>query len=314
VLARIARELFWLGRSVARAEHTSRMLDGAFQADLQSPPDDPMRVPFGWSPILAVLGDDATTQERSREDVVAALTLDRENPISIVACIARAREAARMVRDVIPTETWEALNTTHLELQTPRGPEALAAGPDPLLRYVRERAALFWGLTGRTMLQDDARAFLIAGGRYETADMVLRMLLVTIGGEPAGLARDGHAQALLRAVGGLQAYRRARSAPPDAEPVARFLLFEAAYPDSVACCLLTLRTELESADQQPRSSEPVLRLGRLSADLELRRRAGGQGGLAEICEDVMSQLDRVDHDIAERYFSGALASPGVVTA
>ena len=34
MLARIAQELFWLGRDLARAEHTARMLDGAFHADV----------------------------------------------------------------------------------------------------------------------------------------------------------------------------------------------------------------------------------------------------------------------------------------
>ena len=41
MLARIAHELFWLGRNLARAEHTARMLDGVFQAELQGQPDDP---------------------------------------------------------------------------------------------------------------------------------------------------------------------------------------------------------------------------------------------------------------------------------
>src|SRR6202008_4793169 len=34
MLARIAHELFWLGRDMTRAEHTARMLDGAFHADV----------------------------------------------------------------------------------------------------------------------------------------------------------------------------------------------------------------------------------------------------------------------------------------
>ena len=34
MLARIAQELFWLGRDLTRAEHTARMLDGAFHADV----------------------------------------------------------------------------------------------------------------------------------------------------------------------------------------------------------------------------------------------------------------------------------------
>ncbi len=44
MLARIAHELYWIGRQLARAEHTSRMLDGVFHADLQGRPDDPAGV------------------------------------------------------------------------------------------------------------------------------------------------------------------------------------------------------------------------------------------------------------------------------
>ena len=37
MLARIAHELYWIGRYVARADDTARMLDGLFRASLQSP-------------------------------------------------------------------------------------------------------------------------------------------------------------------------------------------------------------------------------------------------------------------------------------
>ena len=50
MLSRIAQELFWLGRNVARAEHTARMLDGVFQASLQSAADDePRSAASGWA-------------------------------------------------------------------------------------------------------------------------------------------------------------------------------------------------------------------------------------------------------------------------
>ena len=56
MLARIAHELFWLGRNLARAEHTARMLDGVFQASLQGRPDDPAGVTLDWSSLLAIMG------------------------------------------------------------------------------------------------------------------------------------------------------------------------------------------------------------------------------------------------------------------
>src|SRR5919202_950170 len=99
MLARIAHELYWIGRSLTRAEHTARMLDGVFHADLQGRPDDS---------------------------------------------------------------------------------GALRTGPYSVYALVKERCGLFWGVTNRTMLRDEAHAFLRAGAAIEAADMVLRMLRVAL--------------------------------------------------------------------------------------------------------------------------------------
>jgi uncharacterized alpha-E superfamily protein len=155
------------------------------------------------------------------------------------------------------------------------------------------------------MLRDEASAFLAAGGRIETADMVLRMLRVALPAGAAGDSADGQAIALLQAVGGFQAYRRAVPAPAHAKPVARFLLFERNYPDSVAAAVASLNGALQTADASPRSSEPILRLSRLSADLEFRRSAEGDADLRVTCQEVQRELGLVDADIAQRYFGGA---------
>ena len=97
-------------------------------------------------------------------------------------------------------------------------------------------------------------------------------------------------------------------APPNALPVARFLVFERTYPDSVAASVDAVHNALYRADGNPRNSEPVLRLQRLSADLEFRGRAEADGGdLHATCEAVQEELVRVDRDIADRYFAGAPA-------
>ena len=212
------------------------------------------------------------------------MTLTREEPASVISCVSRAREGARTVRDVISAEMWEAVNTTHLALSAGDLEGRMQMGPYSVFQYVKERSALFWGLTSRTMLRDEARAFLVAGGRIESADMVLRMLRVAMPaagdahGEGTDGVRDGQALALLQAVGGFQAFRRAVPAPPNAGPVARFLLYERAYPDSVAASVDAVHGALVDADEAPRSSEPVLRLSRLAADLEFRGRAAAEDG------------------------------------
>ncbi len=46
---------------------------------------------------------------RAGDAVLDALTRDADNPASVVACVARARESAQAVRDVISAEMWEAI-------------------------------------------------------------------------------------------------------------------------------------------------------------------------------------------------------------
>jgi uncharacterized alpha-E superfamily protein len=332
MLARIAQELFWLGRDLTRAEHTARILDGAFHADVAGGPGE-RGVALSWEGVLATIGakSSALGEEEpslidadsglappasgppARNQVARLLTLDTENPASVVSCVARARERGRTMRDVISTEMWEALNSFYLLLGRYDLQAALQTGPYSFYQEVKEHCALFWGLLDRTLLRDEGRAFLEAGGRIEEADMVLRLLRVAIppcpwDGDPP--AHETEALALLHAVGGLQAYRRAVRVAPEVGPVISFLLFNSAYPGSVASSVEALSAALTAADAQPRSSPPVLRLGRLIADLELQRRAPDPGGaLEQILERVQDELELVDRDIDARYFAiAALAA------
>jgi uncharacterized alpha-E superfamily protein len=311
VLARIAQELFWLGRNLARAEQMSRLLDGVFQADLQGRPEDPSAGRLGWDSLMHIMGASREGElPTDRDAVLDALTFDTGNPASVVACVARAREGATTVRDVISAEMWEAINTTHLRLRDGDLSSRLYSGPYSIYKHVKERSALFWGLTARTMLRDEASAFLSAGGRIEAGDMVLRMLRVALPGADHDVdgRADGQAIALLQAVGGVQAYRRAVPAPAHAGPVARFLLFERNYPDSVAAAVDAVNAALRTADTSPRTSEPILRLSRLSADLEFRRSAEGDADLRVTCQEVQRELGLVDADITQRYFGGVAAA------
>jgi uncharacterized alpha-E superfamily protein len=316
MLARIAHELFWLGRNVSRAELTARMIDGVFQADLQGRPDGPAGVTLSWDSVLAIMGSTVNSEDGaerlSRADTVALLSTDPANANSVVASLERAREGARTVRDVISAEMWEAINAVHLGLADASIGVTGYGGPYSFVSYVKSRTALFWGVASRTMLRDDAYAFLDAGGRFESADMVLRMLRVALPGpgeRAAGSPRDGQALALLGAVGGLQAFRRAGVAAPTATAVASFLLYTRSYPDSVAASIDAVRSSLELADANPRASEPVLRLSRVLADLDFRGRVGRDngGGLLEVCEIVGRELSLADGDITERYFGGVMS-------
>ena len=319
MLARIAHELYWIGRYVARADDTARMLDGLFRASLQSP-GGPDSSNLPWEAVMAALGADralAADEPVGADTAVRALTLDAESPASVTACVERAREGTKRVRDVVSREMWQSLNTLYLELDTSDLGSALRTGPYSVYSYVRERCALWWGLADETMLRDQAYAFLSAGRHAEGASMMVRMLRISIVPQLAERpAEDGPAAALLQAIGGLEAFRRSVPGPADAYPVAQFLLFEPSYPHSVAAALELVHDRLRDADPSYRTAPPLLRLARLRAELQFH--AGAAAGvqpserLAGLLEHVADELAEADLEIEKRYFGGAVAQPHVV--
>jgi uncharacterized alpha-E superfamily protein len=310
------------------------MLAGAFHADVAGGTGE-RGIALSWAGVLAIIGakppapgeegrDDAAVERLDwasggpleRSEIAPLLMLNTDTPASIVSCVYRARERARTLRDVISTEMWEALNSFYLLLGRYDLQAALSTGPYSVYQEVKERCALFWGLLEKTMLRDEARSFLDAGGRIEEADMVLRMLRVAVpaGEAPIGpgeqpQAHEAEALALLQAVGGFQAFRRHLRHAPSLQTVGTFLLYESAYPGSVSASLTELREALETADPAPRSAPPVLRLGRLIADLELQQRTVIRPEpLVEMLARVQDELELIDRDIDERYFALAALS------
>ena len=231
MLARIAQELFWLGRDLTRAEHTARILDGAFHADVAGAPGE-RGIALSWEGVLATIGakpprsgeeepavaETATPASRSfgRAEVARLLTLDTDSPASVVSCVARARERGRTMRDVISTEMWEALNSFYLLLGRYDLQAALRTGPVLGLPGGQGalRAVLGAASTGRCCATRAARSWRpAAASRRPTWSCGCSRV-----GDPARAARRGahetEALALLHAVGGFQAYRRAVRAAP----------------------------------------------------------------------------------------------------
>jgi uncharacterized alpha-E superfamily protein len=309
MLARIAHQLYWIGRYMARADATARMLEGVSTVSVQASPRSHTEMRLSWDSLLAIMGVPSEDTAANRETVIQRLVLAEDQDASIVASVRAGRELARTVREVISADMWEVVNTLHLELRDV-DVTSLRAAPQSLYELVKSRSALFWGVAAQTMLRDEAHAFLEAGHQLESATMMVRMLRVSLREELAdsdprsSIRRDEGAVALLLATGGLDAFRRLERGPHHAAAVARFLLGERSYPHSVAAALEVLRSCLEEVDSDPRRSPPLLRLARLSAEIEWRGGGAVADDLGELLVDVQDELVQTDAELADRYFVG----------
>jgi hypothetical protein len=100
------------------------------------------------------------------------LAFHKDNPRSIVACIDRARTAARQVRERISSEMWESLNSLHLFLSNPALPEVAERNPHAFFQRVRNDAQLIQGLADATLAHDECWYFVRLGTFLERADNV----------------------------------------------------------------------------------------------------------------------------------------------
>jgi uncharacterized alpha-E superfamily protein len=231
LLSRIAETLFWTGRYIERADDTARMVDVYVHRMLEEPHTDQEA---DCRALLAVLGIPAA--DGARLDIGMTLyqsAYDQDNPSAIAGSVLAARRGARSVREVISSEMWECLNVAGHGLTGQRR-AADRLGPHVFLRFIRERAALFFGLADSTMSHDDAWRFLVLGRSLERADMTARLLLARMPGPP-----EQSWPLLLRACGAYESFIRTHGWAAEPALVAEFLLRDRLFPRSVLYSLVT---------------------------------------------------------------------------
>ncbi|MGY5764667.1 alpha-E domain-containing protein [Brachybacterium sp. DNPG3] len=286
MLSRIADAMLWIGRYVERADQTARILD----VRLQAITEDVGRGAAGdLAEVLALFGARPTADAGRAPDVQGVLdrmVADRENPSAVAGSLRIARENARGAREVLPTEVWEALNTTAMNMPRSISPSRM----HDVFRVAKDRCAVIGGLVDSTMTRDEAWLFLVIGRMVERIDMTARLLA-------AHDREDTSEQAcvqLLRCAGGWEAYIRTYRGLIASDDVLAFLLLDSASPRSVAHCLHELDRALAvlsrlhgRALDRLGTEDPTRRIvGRALASLRHR-------SYEEIAADFAAEMERL---------------------
>jgi uncharacterized alpha-E superfamily protein len=300
MLARVAENIYWLARYLERAENTARLIsvNANLLLDLQRGYE------LGWLPLVDITGSrhvfDAQKRRSDEREIVQFLLADAENPGSISASLNCARENARTLRDILPTEAWEILNEFFQEFTA-----QLPAGLNRRTRYeFLKRIVLvsqtLAGVLEGTMSRTDAYTFMLLGRNLERADMTSRIVDVRSAQIlPAATSDLGPFQTIqwisvLRSLSGQHMYRQTRRARVSRVESLQFVLRDEVFPRSCLFCL--------------RQVELCLRtLSRSSGVLDTlagAQRFLSQAGFADLDQQGLHQL--IDH--LQVYLSGVHAS------
>lgn len=311
MLSRVADTIYWMSRYLERAENIARFVEVNWHLTLDMPDQDFQQ----WMPLVNVTGDYSMFIERygnaTQENVISFLTFDLNYANSIHSCLRAARENARTVREIIPSEMWEQINTFyHLIADAAKHPDPVLSNPYDLCEQVKFRGLLLGGIYTDTMTHDEGWHFFRLGRLLERADKTSRILdvkyfIILPRIKDVGTTYDQiQWAALLRTTSAFQAYRRiyGRITPLH---VTEFLLLDHDFPRSVLHCLVNAQQSLHAISGNPVGGFKNLaekRLGHLCAELSYTRSEEIlQKGLHQFIDGLQMEMNEVNMAIFETF-------------
>ncbi len=229
MLSRLAETSFWLGRYLERAEGMSRLLIEFHQLLVQ---DNRTHIKRGCALISHGLGLEG--EPKNAKELVALAYGEPLNPGTLLGSIHSARSNARLIRDILPSDFYQAIN----QLNATTGEFSVAA-PGRSLRSILDRLAVTNGIFEWLAPEDESAHFLTLGRSLERMDLMSRLLSLKLENE----WRDQGPATTLRSVGALNTYLRER-VPLTTIGVRKFLVASPTFPRSIAECAKRANLEL----------------------------------------------------------------------
>lgn len=316
MLARVAESLYWMARAVERADTYSRLLEVSHAMNLERGGSNGDGATVVWEPLVKITGDlDRFLANHRRADersVSWFLSFSPVNPNSVVSCVRRARRNAHTVRDLLPTDVWESVNISSLELSSWPAGRITREGVYPFCRLVRRQSHLIQGLVDQAMRHDASWHFLRLGRYLERAEKTARLLEVKYHimppTDPRILAPAELHQwrSLLRSVGADEAYLQTDALVGSPRAMARFLISDPLFPRSVAYCLGQVAWSLDAlvgSGAMGAGSPPIGAIANARSVLMGDARLPWHGALATLLDDVQKECNNVGQAIAEEVFA-----------
>lgn len=311
MLSRIADSMYWMARYLERAGETARLMEINLLYLVEAEED--MSEDDKWRPILQItsseplyleqFGDGGVTTPR----VLQFIGAGRTNSNSIRTCLRLFRENARVARDRISKEMWEAVNEIWMGFNERLKGPLTAERASSLFVDLRNQVARFNGLTTSTMMRGEAYAFCQLGGCLERADMTARILDVKYHIILPDLSMVGSAldyyqwAALLKSLSGFEAFRRSYHSGFMPADVAEFVVLNRDFPRSIAFSVERMGAALEIIGLDGKEATRDT-FGQLSGMVNATAQEIFAEGLHEYLERLLAQIALFHSALAEEFF------------
>jgi uncharacterized alpha-E superfamily protein len=304
--------MYWMARYLERVGETARLMEINLLYLVEAEED--MGEQDKWRPVLQINSSLPLYFELHADEVITTQRVlqfvcgGRTNPSSIRNCLRLFRENARVARDRISKEMWEAVNEIWMSFNERLRGTITPERASSLFVELRNQVARINGLTTTTMMRGEAYAFYQLGGCMERADMTARTLdvkyhIILPDAAMIGSALDYYQwAALLKSLSGFEAFRRTNHSGFQPMAVVAFVLFEKEFPRSLAFSVNHMGAALLKIglEDKERTSEAFGRIQSLLTSID-----GEQvftSGLHEFLEQLLNRLAGFHSALAEDFF------------
>ena len=311
MLSRIADSMYWMARYLERAGETARLMEINLLYLIEAEED--MGEEEKWRPILQITSSEPLYADQygdagiSTPRVLQFICAGRTNGNSIRNCLRLFRENARVARDRISKEMWEAVNEIWMSFNDRLKGPLTAERAGSIFVELRNQVARFNGLVASTMMRGEAYAFYQLGGCLERADMTARILDVKYHIILPDLSMVGSAldyyqwAALLKSLSGFEAFRRSYHSDFMPADVAEFVVLNRDFPRSIVFSVERMGAALQiiGLDDKEATRDEFTRLS------EIVETTSGEiftEGLHEFLQRLLDHIGTFHSAVAEDFF------------
>lgn len=312
MLARVANNLFWMGRYIERSEHIARFLNVNFFSSLDAPSDKAQsrqRV-LRSSLFMADTEEIDTSLQLDEKKVFYDIALNPENNFSIINSVKNARENANSARDVISTELYEALNKFYHSVLNYDVEYFKTKGLFDFTTLITESSAILREKIRGTLFHDEVYAIIMAGVSIERAIQVSHIVhtkykdAVASDGENGDTNKSFEWVTLLKCIESHDMMRRYYKKTPTLTNVLEFLILHPDCPRSVMNSINRLYRHIESIsnEKRPTKGSSAYLIGKTQAKYTYMHVSFIERDIDKHILDIRNSLYQIANSIEKEYF------------
>lgn len=313
MLARVANNLFWMGRYLERSEHIARYMNVNYFSSLDAPTELSQSRQFVLRSMLFVADEEELKEAKELDEktVLFDIGLNPEKQFSILAAIQNAQQNANSARDLISSELYESINTLNRNVKNYDKDRFVKNGLFDFTTMITANIASLRTKIRGTLLHDEVYAIIMLGIYIERANQVIRIInskyndaLVEKVNSDLPIETSYEWTTLLKCVESYDMMRRFYRKIPASHNVLDFLILNPVCPRSIMNSLNSIQYYIGylCKDEIPHKDTAAFLIGKLKSEHQYKTIEDVEGDLKGFIEKLVEDLSLVGKKMHKDYF------------